>query len=50
MSAMAPEFLEGPEKLREYYVRIAARNQHDSQWTHGVEICDRWLDLQRNEV
>lgn len=50
MSAKAPEFLEGPQKLRAYYVRIAAGNPRNPQWPHGVEVCDLWLDLQRKEA
>ena len=49
MSAKAPEFLEGPEKLRAYYVRIAARSPQDPQWAHGIEVCDRWLSLQQRQ-
>jgi len=50
MLSKAPEFFEGPENLRAYYVRIAARNQRDPQWAHGVAVCDRWLALQKIEV
>jgi len=49
MASKWPEFLVGPEKLREYYVHIAASNP-DPHWANGVEACDRWLDLQRREA
>jgi hypothetical protein len=40
-----PEAWKGPENLREYYVRCVAGSPDYPHWAHGVEVCDRWLQL-----
>ncbi len=49
MGAKWPEFLVGPERLRAYYVRIASRSPGKSHWTNGVQVSERWLELQRRQ-
>jgi hypothetical protein len=44
-----PDAWRGPENLRKYYARCAARRPNDPHWAHGVEICERWLEFQQGQ-
>jgi hypothetical protein len=40
-----PDAWKGPENLRKYYIRCVAGSPNYPHWAHGVEVCDRWLEL-----
>ena len=44
--SMLPDEWKGPENLRAYYARCVAGSPAYPHWAHGVEVCDRWLELQ----